>query len=340
MLTGKTLNQLTAEVERQMHSKKDFIFPTSFLAFTIKGELFNKKDKESKSSPLTSYAHRQVATYSGIPQQYYEKMLIEQPDLLATNVNRWLETKKAGSKRLVRTLDGKIRAILSDSYLPIDNHDILRALLPQIIESGCEIVSCDITERKLYIKALSPKTTDEIKVGDTVQAGVLIQNSEIGCGRIEISPLVYRLVCKNGLIVNDMSHTRHHLGRRVPDSDIEVNGIYSRETIMADIGTFLLKARDSVKAALNQSVFSQIVNKMREATEQKIENVEEAIEEVTNKYAFSEEESKLITGNMFAGGDTSRFGLVNAITATAHDITDYDRSVEIERIGGEVLLLN
>jgi hypothetical protein len=340
MLKGRTIESLTTEIDRQYKSKHDFLFPTSFLAFTLAGEITNKKDKTSKSFPLTNYAHRQVSSYVGIPHQYYEKMLAEQPDLLAANVNRWLESKKPGSKRLLRTLDGKARAFLSDSYLPIDNHDLVGALLPQIVESGCQIVSAEITERKLYIKALTPKITGEVKVGDRVQAGLIIQNSEVGCGKIEISPLVYRLVCSNGMIINDLVQSRHHLGRKIHDDEIEANGIYSRETIMADIRAFLLKARDSVKAALDQSVFSKIVNKMRDATEQKIENVEEAIEEITNRYSFSDEENKLITGNMFDGGDTSRYGLVNAVTAAAHQITDYDRSVEIERIGGEILYLN
>ena len=50
--------------------------------------------------------------------------------------------------------------------------------------------------------------------GDIVQAGVMISNSEVGLGAVSIQPLVYRLVCTNGMIVNDMGERRHHVGRQ------------------------------------------------------------------------------------------------------------------------------
>jgi hypothetical protein len=33
----------------------------------------------------------------------------------------------------------------------------------------------------------------------------------------------------------------------------------------------------------------------------------------------------------------SQWGLVNAITRTSQDVTDYDRATELERLGGVVL---
>jgi hypothetical protein len=40
------------------------------------------------------------------------------------------------------------------------------------------------------------------------------------------------------------------------------------------------------------------------------------------------------------GGDRTRFGLANAVTSLANAHTDYDRGVELEKIGGEVLMTN
>ena len=42
----------------------------------------------------------------------------------------------------------------------------------------------------------------------------MISNSEVGLGAVSIQPLVYRLVCTNGMIVNDMGERRHHVGRQ------------------------------------------------------------------------------------------------------------------------------
>lgn len=336
MLKGRSMTEIEAELNRQLSTKHDFLMPTSFLAFTVGGHLLNKQS--GKSLPLTDHAHQQVAKFLDIPRQYYDRMLAGEPDLLASNVNRWLERQPPKTRRLVRTLDGQARAVLSDRYFPLDHLDLTRALVPSLTAAGCEIISAEVTEKRLYIKAVTPRITGEVKVGDRVQAGVLIQNSEVGCGRVEVSPLVYQLKCLNGLVINELSNTRHHVGRRASDDDIEANGIYSRETIMTDIAAFLLKARDCVKAALDQAVFSGIVGKMRAAAGEKLDNAEEAIEEITGRYSLTEDEGKAIRQNLVEGGDASRMGLIDAITLLAHkQNADYARAVELEAIGGELL---
>ena len=336
MLQGRTIQQVQELLNTQLKTKFDFLVPTSFLSFTPEGKMCNKDS--GKAIDLTEHAHSQMASFLDIPTAYYHKMRVAEPQLLAENVNRWMSKTKSGTRRLVRTLDGRCRAFLSDRYLPIDNHDVVKYLLPTIEQSGCQIESAEVTENKMYIKAVTPRVTGEVKVGDKVQAGIIIQNSEIGCGRIEVSPLIYRLACKNGMIINELSNKRHHVGRRAQEEDIGTFGIYSKQTIMADITAFLLKARDSVKAALNQSVFSQVLAKMQEAAGIPITNFEEVMEDVSTKYSISDAESKFILQNMISGGDPTKYGLVNAITFAAHNqVTDYDRSVELERIGGSVL---
>ena len=336
MLTGRSIQSISEELDRQRKSKFDFIIPTMFMGMTFNGALLNKKS--GKELPLTDYAHGQIAEHMKIPRAYYKRMQLESPELLARNVNTWMEKQPKGTKRLVRVLDGKGRAYLSDRYLPIDNWDTLNALLPSLQDAGCEIVSAEVTENRMYIKAITPRITGEIKVGDKVQGGLIISNSEIGAGRVEVSPLLYRLVCSNGMIVPDMSLKRHHVGRRVAEEDLTVNGIYSRETIAADIATFLLKARDTVRAVLDQTVFDDVIKRTRRAAGEVIEDAEECIEDVTNRYGLSDEERTALFNNFLGGADNSRWGLVNAVTLTAHhDVTDYDRSVELEKIGGEIL---
>ena len=58
----------------------------------------------------------------------------------------------------------------------------------------------------------------EVSPGDIVQAGVIISNSEVGLGSVSIQPLIYRLVCSNGMVVNEAAARRNHVGR-VTDSE-------------------------------------------------------------------------------------------------------------------------
>ena len=46
-------------------------------------------------------------------------------------------------------------------------------------------VSAEITERKFYLKAITPCLQAELKPGNVVQAGVVICNSEVGHGTLK-----------------------------------------------------------------------------------------------------------------------------------------------------------
>lgn len=344
MLKGKSITEIAVELERQRKNMLDMIVPAPFLAMTIAGELMNKSEERhtghgfEKTMPLTNHAHNQLAQHLGIPCQYYDRMRESAPDLLSQNVNTWLGQQKPGTRRMIRTLDGRCRAYLSDRYMRVDYYDMLEFLLPTIAEAGCIIESAEITETRLYIKALSPRITGEIKKGEIVQGGLCLRNSEVGLGRVEICPLVKVLACTNGMIVEQYSTRRNHVGRKIGDDELEDGGLFSQETIHADIRAFLLKARDNVRAALQPSVFEKICAHARQAAGQQLPDVELAIEDVTGKYNLYETERAGILQNLINGADTSKWGLVNAITATAHNVvTDYDRSTELERIGGHVL---
>ena len=62
-------------------------------------------------------AHRQLGTYLGIPQKYYELMRTDAPELLAYNANYWFSQKN--ELRTLRTMDGCARAFLSLSLIHI-----------------------------------------------------------------------------------------------------------------------------------------------------------------------------------------------------------------------------
>ena len=101
-------------------------------------------------------AHRQLGTYLGIPQKYYELMRTDAPELLAYNANYWFSQKN--ELRTLRTIDGCARAFLSNRYRRIDNLDIASVTLPVIGElPEARFVSTQITEDFMYIKVVNPR---------------------------------------------------------------------------------------------------------------------------------------------------------------------------------------
>ncbi len=113
--------------------------------------------------------------------------------------------------------------------------------------------SCQITESRMYIKAVNPRLQAEVSPGDIVQAGVIISNSEVGLGSVSIQPLIYRLVCSNGMVVNEAAARRNHVGR-VTDSG-ENFSVYSQATLDAEDKAFVMKIQDTVRAAVEEARF-------------------------------------------------------------------------------------
>ncbi len=265
-------------------------------------------------------------------------MLTEQPELLAENVNTWFKSQP--QRRMVRLLDNDVRAFLSDRYQRIENNDIARVVLPILLNTnGIEVMSTEITESRLYIKAVTHSVRGEIKskrVGDFVEAGVMISNSEIGMGAVSIKPFFHFLVCTNGMVRDRDAMRRAHLGGRQGDDNIVQ--FLSDETLMADDHAVMLKVRDVVKAAMDADAFGKALADMQASTEQVIQGSPvEAVKELKKQFSMNDTEGDAIMRHLIEGADLSRYGLMNAVTRTAEDLESYDRATEFETFGGRVL---
>lgn len=339
MKTGQTLQDVATILERQRESKRDFIAPTQQLVIEPTN---NDKDVRIKVNgqgyfTLGEIAHEQIAARTGIPNKYYERLRLNAPNLLAANVNHWFTVTP--EKRMVRTLDGNVRAFLSDRYRPLDNPDLAEVVLPIIQDLGCKIESIAVTDKRFYIKAVTPRVMAEIKQGDVVQAGISISNSEVGLGSVKVDPLVFRLSCLNGLISQDYSMNKYHVGRGHEGGDM-AEEFFSDATRMADDKAFWMKVRDVVKGAFNTDVFNKIVNSMRDITERAIEaDVVQVVDVVQKKFGFSQDEKSGVLKHLIQGGDLTQYGLLNAVTRMSQDVESYDRATEVEKMGGQILEL-
>lgn len=345
MKTGLSLTQLAQKIEGNKQLKQDYIAPTEQSTMQVQSdktvvlEIPNPQgsqhalDEGRISLPILPIAHEQIGARLNIPRAYYQRMQSEAPDLLATNVNAWF--RKSPEKRMVRTLGGDVRAFLSNRYNRIENEEIAEVVLPILADiPDVKIVSAEITERRMYIQALSPRIVGEVKKGDVVQAGVVISNSEVGMGAVSISPLVFRLVCLNGMIANDGKLRANHVGGRIEETE----ALYADDTRKADDRAILLKVRDHVRAAVDQVAFARRIEAMAGLTTIKITgNPDRAVEVLAKKVGATEGERSGILRALIEGADLSAWGMLNAITAQAHAASTYDRSVEFETMGGHLL---
>ena len=342
MKSGLTIQELAAEILRQKEFKEDYIVSTRRLQMENFGSdvvlrvLDENASDRIEPLDIGQNAHRQIGRYLSIPAKYYEKMREENPELLTVNVNSWFE--RSDSQRMLRVLDGKARAFLSNRYLRLDHLQIAEAVLPIIGEiPDARFESCQITEDRMYIKVVNPRLQQEVVPGDIVQAGVIISNSEVGLGSVNIQPLVYRLVCKNGMVVNDAATRRNHVGR-INSAD-ENFLLYSAETLAADDHAFMLKIQDTVRAAVDETNFSRVVGMMQEATTAKMNtaNVPEVVRLASRDFGITDEEHPGVLQHLIEGKDLSLYGLSNAVTRYSQDVESYDRATALEAIGYNIL---
>jgi hypothetical protein len=334
MRQGRNILDLADELQRQQETKRDFVADTRALEIDESG--MELDGLNGHKCGISSLAHEQIGQRVGIPKKYYDKMREASPALLAQNVNHWF--RHTPERRMVRTLDGMVRAFLSERYRPLDNIDMAQAVLPSIAGMECQIISAELTDRRLYIKAVTKKLESEVRPGDVVQAGIVVSNSEVGCGSVKVEPLIYRLVCSNGLIVPDHSLKKYHVGREYGGEDVQE--FYRDETREADDKAFWMKLRDVVAGTLSQDIFARIVNKMREASERKIESDPVKVVEVTReRFGLTDDEKGQVLRHLIISGDLTAYGLSSAITRTSQDVPDYERATELERLGSEVITM-
>lgn len=342
MKSGRSLVNLAQELERQLTTKRDLVVPSSLLQCRTDegGDLRLIIDARQGDGEygVTELARRQLAEKLKIPFTYFERMRTEQPALLDRNVNTWLQSDD--DRRMIRTLDGQVRAVLSDRYRRLDNFDLAENVLPilQRLE-GARFESVELTDTKMYLKVVTPRVEYEIAPGDVVQAGIVISNSEVGCGTLSVQPLVFRLVCRNGLIAPDRALRKTHVGRTLHQDDDPVS-VFRDDTLAADDKAFFLKVRDVVEAAVSEATFRQVAQKMQKARDIRLTgDPVKAVEVLANRYTLNESERAGVLRHLIVEGDLSAYGLVNAVTHFSQGVEDYDRATEFEALGGKLIEL-
>ncbi|MDL2318169.1 DUF945 domain-containing protein [Eubacteriales bacterium OttesenSCG-928-A19] len=339
MKTGRDLSPLLEELRRQSQAKRDYVVPQQRMRMSENAHHFwlMPDDDARHNVPLemTHLFHRQMGAVLGIPSKYYDKMHETLPSLLAANVNAWFE--RGETKHTIRTMDSLGRAFLSDRYRRLDNLEIALTVLPLIAEmEGARVESCEVTDNRMYIKVVNTRLEAEVVPGDVVQAGIVISNSEVGLGSVSVMPLVYRLVCANGMILPDMGQRKNHVGRELD----EMWEIYSDATMEAEDAAFLMKLSDTVRMAVKETQFAIIVDKLRAAHDAKITApIPEIVELTAKQYGLNQTEGNDILRHLIEGGDLSLYGLANAVTRAANDAMDYDRASALEGLGGQMALM-
>ena len=323
---------------------KDVIVDTKNIQAIANGSVNLHLTELNETFAMNDTCLNQMATKVGISKKYLDKMRDGHNYLLQDNFNYWMQNTP--KQQMIRTYvnedgsNGIARAFLSSKFKRFDNYELMSVVLPILKSKGYVVVSCAITETKFYVKAVLPSLQREVTKGDIVQSGVIISNSEVGQGSVLVSPFIYRLVCLNGMVVNDSRLNSRHL----TSSQATLDGVYeilSDESKELDNRALLSKVHDVVLSTSDEVRFNQNVAKMTDATEIKIKSPKKVIEVLENRFDLSKVEGENILENLVNRNDTQKFAnlwsVVNSITALGNTLEDYDRGTKMQEIGGRLL---
>lgn len=341
MKQGRTLMELASELERQSQAKYDPTVKADSLRLSDDSNELELINGETKRFSLAPLAHEQLGDRVGIPRKYYQKLQDKFPGLLALNVNTLLPA--TADSYLVRTLDGKVRAVLSNKFRCLDNKPLIETVLPILVASGFEIASCEVTDTRLYLKVVSPRMKRELKtVGEVVQAGFWFRNSEVGFSRLAGGLFAQILSCTNGMMfTKDYGFAKNHSGKALDFSEA-VEGYFSNETRMIDDRAYWMKVRDVVTGMVgSEEGFDMACRRIEEAAKLTLNTSDtpKLMENIQETFNLTQPESNGVLQHLIKGGNDSLWGLSQALTRYSQDVEDYDRATDFEQMGARVVEL-
>jgi hypothetical protein len=340
-LTENSLDlQSFAQQVNDLHFKvRDFVAdPRDITTYTDQdGTLLKFRDKDEQF-PINSWGHIQLASFCDIPQDYYKRMQATQHGLLDTSVRTWLDSV-GGKGRMVRTIDGKVRAILSNRYRRIDNFDVANTVIPVLAEAGANFRRLHVTEEAMIIQAVFTEKKADVQVGDTIMLGVTIENNEVGKGSVAVLPMSLRLNCMNGATHNELGHKRQHVGTKI-GGDGDPAEFFADDTLKASDEALMLQIRDVARKACSDTVLSTIQADFQRALAVPITALPiHAVTELSKRVGLNESEQAGVLQHLLTGGSMTQYSMVQAITRTAQDVNEGTRGHELEVIGGDVLAM-
>ena len=355
MQTAMNLEDLLTEVIRQTKAKKDFVTSTRGNLHArnedgaIKIVVLREGNKELEKFDVSESAHKQIAGRLDIPAKYYDRLRREYPDLICQNLNTLFNGEN--KRVLVRVLDNKVRAFLSDRYMSIDNNHVLEQTLPALNANfQNEILYSNVTSDRMDLKVLF--TGDELKQDITeargtariVRPGFRLTNSEIGNGSLSCKAFFFDSYCKNGCVFGSsdaFEFSRNHVGGKLKSAiDFQV---FSDETQELNKKAIIASISDMFKAIASPVFAQQMGDKLRAAANTDVvKQPVAAVEKIVNDFELRENERTSVLETFLRDGDFSKWGMASAVTEVANNvkICDGERINDIENIGGRILELS
>ena len=281
---------------------------------------------------VSDHASGQLHARAKVPAKYGAVVRARNLDLYDQMMNDGLAHVAGNGRHLLRVREdpeptaarghGILRAALSGDYAVFNNADFM-AILTGIFGDGAwdgrhQIRSFHLSDNGFWLKVLFDdlRAWDPVQTSSELKLGVCLGNSEIGTRNLVLRPFVYRKACTNDLV-------------------------YRREYALEQRHAHLDHAEmvRRVNWALGKSIEDSdvLLDAFTSSVGQRVPDPLKTLDRIMKKAKFSPATIKLARANYMQEPHRSRWGVVNALTATAQEVGAEDR-VSLETFAGDYLM--
>jgi uncharacterized protein DUF932 len=269
--------------------------------------------------PLRANGFANLAARLGAPVDFLKRL--PAPLQLAT-LNYLLHESKDDSAATLRLRGNEVAAIVSGRYAPLDAAELVDTVRSGLVRHGLlgearvRSVASGLVDN---LRLVFPSEERAVKPGDVSSVGLDIVSSSFARSAVHVSPVVWRLVCSNGLKraerkgglsfrhVGDVHRLREGVAEAIPAAMVQARGVLDQWRRAIDF--------------MVEDVGKQI-EALRELTAPERKNVEDELRRELDRPAIPEA--------------APLFDLVNAVTASAK-LAQPARRLELEAVAGDVL---
>jgi hypothetical protein len=215
-LAGSDLKGIWAFVNADDKNKSEKLVEASKLEFTNRKTLAIPTAEGTKEYSFTPYSFDQFSGMLKIPTKYLESCPVGGPGGMKAQIDLRL-AERGNKEQLVRFrntdtvegVSGVIRAVLPGLFTPFDNRHLLTAVQRANQEAGggfqLELTNAHdprSMEQVFHLRFLRQTgfNFDGIGIDDPHRIGYHCFTSEVGYSDLVLNALVWRLVCKNGMM--------------------------------------------------------------------------------------------------------------------------------------------
>lgn len=322
-------------------------------------------------------AHGQIANKLDIPKRYYDKMLdgtATDKNLLLENLSHWLN-RNASKKRLIRAIDGNVRAFLGSRYRPVSHLDLVTQAVQVVTgqepdqeektyAKGARCFNWKLNPMALDVEFVNPLVAVDMNnldkgykildandfkpdspghgwLGDVGGGGgmvfpaVRISNSETGHGGLTVTAGLYEAICDNTAHIGQ-SLAQVHIGGELREDEL-----WSPETQKKMNAVIFSKVRDVMRQAFNPEQLLAWAKRFKGLELVQVHDVKEAVGNVVELGGLTEEvrDDILLAYYGMTAARGNLFDLQRAVTGAAHKVreTNADNAGLLEDLGGRII---